>query len=114
MFAFKLSLPRIFVNMASNPALGTLNITTSAGADSTHTIINGLAPAPYGMKYVAKTKTGGAESVTYGQALTGWTDVTNGTSFTTKSGDTVTVALVNTTKGNIATASGSALAVVGA
>ena len=66
------------------------------------------------MKYVAKTKTGGAESVTYGQALTGWTDVTNGTSFTTKSGDTVTVALVNTTKGNIATASGSALAVVGA
>ena len=48
------------------------------------------------------------------RALTGWTDVTNGTSFTTKSGDTVTVALVNTTKGNIATASGSALAVVGA
>lgn len=112
-FALNQRLPGIFVNMASNPALGTLNITTSAGADSTHTVINGLAPAPYGMKYVAKTKTGGAESVTYGQALTGWTDVTNGTSFTTKSGDTVTVALVNTTKGNIATATGSALAVVG-
>lgn len=113
-FALNQRLPGIFVNMASNPALGTLNITTSAGADSTHTIINGLAPAPYGMKYVAKTNTDGAVSVTYGQALTGWTDVTNGTSFTTKSGDTVTVALVNTTKGNIATASGSALAVVGA
>ena len=112
-FALNQRLPGIFVNMASNPALGTLNITTSAGADSTHTVINGLAPAPYGMKYVAKTNTDGAVSVTYGQALTGWTDVTNGTSFTTKSGDTVTVALVNTTKGNIATATGSALAVVG-
>lgn len=112
-FALNQRLPGIFANMASNPALGTLNVTTTAGADSTHTIINGLAPAPYGMKYVAKTNTGGAVSVTYGQALTGWTDVANGTSFTTKSGDTVTVALVNTTKGNIATASGSALAVVG-
>lgn len=112
-FALNQRLPGIFVNMASKPALGTLNITTSAGADSTHTIINGLAPAPYGMKYVAKTNTNGAVSVTYGQALTDWTDVTNGASFTTKSGDTVTVALVNTTKGNIATATGSALAVVG-
>ncbi len=112
-FALNQRLPGIFVNMASNPALGTLNITTSAGADSTHTVINGLAPAPYGMKYVAKTNTDGAVSVTYGQALTDWTDVTNGASFTTKSGDTVTVALVNTTKGNIATATGSALAVVG-
>lgn len=112
-FALNQRLPGIFVNMASNPALGTLNITTSAGADSTHTIINGLAPAPYGMKYVAKTNTGRAVSVTYGQALTDWTDVTNGASFTTNPGDTVTVALVNTTKGNIATATGSALAVVG-
>lgn len=112
-FALNQRLPGIFVNMASNPALGTLNITTSAGADSTHTVINGLAPAPYGMKYVAKTNTDGAVSATYGQALTDWTDVTNGASFTTKSGDTVTVALVNTTKGNIATATGSALAVVG-
>lgn len=112
-FALNQRLPGIFVNMASNPALGTLNITTSAGADSTHTIINGLAPAPYGMKYVAKTNKDRAVSVTYGQALTDWTDVTNGASFTTKSGDTVTVALVNTTKGNIATATGSALAVVG-
>lgn len=112
-FVLNQRLPGIFVNMASNPASGTLNITTSAGADSTHTVINGLAPAPYGMKYVAKTNTDGAVSVTYDQALTDWTDVTNGASFTTKSGDTVTVALVNTTKGNIATATGSALAVVG-
>ena len=113
-FALNQRLPGIFVNMASNPALGTLNIATAAGSDSTHTIINGLAPAPYGMKYVAKTKTGSAESVTYGQALTGWTDVTNGSSFETAAGDTVTVALVNTTKGNTATAAGSAAAVVGA
>lgn len=112
-FALNQRLPGIFVNMASNPALGTLNITTSAGADSTHTVINGLAPAPYGMKYVAKTNTNGAVSVTYGRALTDWTDVTNGASFTTNPGDTVTVALVNTTKGNIAAATGSAPAVVG-
>lgn len=113
-FALNQRLPGIFVHLASAAALGTVNLQLSAGADSTHTIINGLAPAPYGMKYVAKTKTGSAESVTYGQALTGWTDVTNGSSFETAAGDTVTVALVNTTKGNTATAAGSAAAVVGA
>ena len=113
-FALNQRLPGIFVHLASAAALGTVNLQLSAGADSTHTIINGLAPAPYGMKYVAKTKTGSAESVTYGQALTGWTDVTNGASFETAAGDTVTVALVNTTKGNTATAAGSAAAVVGA
>ena len=113
-FALNQRLPGIFVHLTSAAALGTVNLQLSAGADSTHTIINGLAPAPYGMKYVAKTKTGSAESVTYGQALTGWTDVTNGASFETAAGDTVTVALVNTTKGNTATAAGSAAAVVGA
>lgn len=113
-FALNQRFPGIFVHLASAATLGTVNLQLSAGADSTHTIINGLAPAPYGMKYVAKTKTGSAESVTYGQALTDWTDVTNGASFTTKAGDTVTVALVNTTKGNTATAAGSAAAVVGA
>lgn len=65
------------------------------------------------MAYVAKSDTG-ATSVNYGDALTsGWTEVTDGSSFTTASGQTVTVALVNKTKGNIATAVGSAAAVVG-
>ena len=66
------------------------------------------------MAYVAKSGTG-AESVNYGDKLTtGWTPVYDGFAMTTKAGDTITVALVNTTKGNIATAVGSAAAVVGA
>ena len=112
-FALNQRLPGIFANIASNPALGTVTFTTSAGADATHTIINGLAPVPYGMAYVAKSDTG-AQLPSYGQALTsGWTEVKTGDAFTTKTGDTITVALVNTTKGNIATAGGSAAAVVG-
>lgn len=113
-FALNQRLPGIFVHMASAAALGSLTFTTSAGADSTHTIINGLAPAPYGMAYVAKSGAS-ADLPDYGEACTsGWTPVTNGTAVTTASGQTITVALVNTTKGNTATAGGSAAAVVGA
>ena len=112
-FALNQRLPGIFANIASNPALGTVTFTTSAGADATHTVVNGLAPAPYGMAYVAKDGAS-AQLPTYGQALTsGWTPVVNGTAITTETGHTVTVALVNVTKGNIATAAGSAAAVVG-
>lgn len=113
-FALNRRLPGIFVNLASAAALGTLlTFTTSAGADSTHTIINGLAPAPYGMAYVAKSGAS-ANLPDYGEACTsGWTPVANGAALTTASGQTITVALVNTTKGNTATAGGSAAAVVG-
>ena len=112
-FALNQRLPGIFVNLASAAALGTLTFTTSAGADSTHTIINGLAPAPYGMAYVAKSGAS-ADLPDYGEACTsGWTPVANGAALTTASGQTITVALVNTTKGNTATAGGSAAAVVG-
>lgn len=111
-FALNQRLPGIFANLAS-AALGTLTFTTSAGADSTHTIINGLAPAPYGMAYVAKSGAS-ADLPDYGEACTsGWTPVANGAALTTASGQTITVALVNTTKGNTATAGGSAAAVVG-
>ena len=65
------------------------------------------------MAYKAKSDTS-AQLPTYGQKLTtGWTAVKNGDAFTTKTGDTITVALVNTTKGNSAVAGGSAVAVVG-
>lgn len=112
-FALNQRLPGIFVNLASAAALGTLTFTTSAGADSTHTIINGLAPAPYDMAYVAKSGAS-ADLPDYGEACTsGWTPVANGAALTTASGQTITVALVNTTKGNTATAGGSAAAVVG-
>ena len=58
----------------------------------------------------------GAQTPTYGQKLTvgsTWKQVQNGDSITTASGQTVTVAAINTTKGNIAVASGNAAAVVG-
>ena len=113
-FALNQRLPGIFAHLASAATLGTVTFTTSAGADSTHTIINGLAPVPYGMAYVAKSGAS-ADLPDYGEACTsGWTPVTNGTAVTTASGQTITVALVNTTKGNTATAGGSAAAVVGA
>lgn len=113
-FALNQRLPGIFANIASAPALGTVTFTTSAGADATHTIINGLMPAPYGMGYVAKSGAS-ADLPDYGEACTsGWTAVQNGDAITTASGQTITVALVNTTKGNTAVAGGSAAAVVGA
>lgn len=112
-FALNQRLPGIFANIGGSNTLGSLTFTTSAGADSTHTVINGLAPAPYGMAYVAKSDAS-AQMPTYGQQLTsGWTPVTNGAAMTTSSGQTITVVLVNTTKGNTAVAGGSAAAVVG-
>ena len=112
-FALNQRLPGIFAHLASAATLGSLSFDTSAGADATHTIINGLAPAPYGMAYVAKSGAS-ADLPDYGEACTsGWTPVNNGDSLATASGQTITVALVNTTKGNTATAGGSAAAVVG-
>lgn len=114
LFALNQRLPGIFANISGTATLGSLTFTTSAGADSTHTVIGGLDPAPYGMAYVAKSDSA-ADLPDYGEQLTsGWTPVTNGTSITSASGQTVTVALVNTTKGNAAVKGGSAAAVVGA
>lgn len=112
-FALNQRLPGILANMGGTGTLGSLTFTTSAGEDATHTIISGLAPAPYGMAYVAKDGAS-AQLPTYGQDLSsGWTPVVNGTSIETAASHVITVALVNTTKGDIATAGGSATAVVG-
>nr|DAV20520.1 MAG TPA: major capsid protein [Caudoviricetes sp.] len=112
-FALNQRLPGIFANIASLPALSTITFTTIAGADSTHTIIQGLAPAPYGMAYVAKSGAS-ADLPDYGEALTsGWTVVNNGDAVTTAASQVITIALVNVTKGNTAVAGGSATAVVG-
>lgn len=112
-FALNQRLPGIFANISAAPAVGTVTFTLTAGEDSTHTVINGLAPANYGMAYVAKSDAS-ADLPTYGEKLTsGWTPVQNGSSLTTAAGQTITVALVNTTRGNTAVAGGSAAAVVG-
>ena len=111
-FALNQRLPGIFANIGGSNTLGALTFTTSAGADNTHTVINGLAPAPYGMAYVAQSAAS-AQLPTYGQQLSsGWAPVTNGTAITTAASQVITVALVNTTKGNAAVAGGSATAVV--
>lgn len=112
-FALNQRLPGIFVNIAAAPTLGTLTFTTSAGADSTHTIINGLPAAPYGMGYVAKSGAS-ADLPDYAEACTsGWTPVNNGDAITTAASQVITIALVNLTKESTATAAGSATAVVG-
>lgn len=113
-FALNQRLPGIFANIAALPALGTFTFTLTAGADSTHTVINGLPPLPYGQIYVAQSASG-AQTPSYGQQLTigTWTQVQNGDSITTSSGQTITIAAVNATKGNAAVASGNAVAVVG-
>ena len=115
-FALNQRLPGIFANIAAMPTIGTFTFTLTAGADNTHTIINGLPQLPYGQIYVAQSASS-AQTPTYGQELTigsTWNQVQNGDSITTASGQTVTVAAINTTKGNIAVASGNAAAVVGA
>lgn len=112
-FALNQRLPGIFANVSALPTLGTLSFTTSAGADSTHTVINGLPAAPYGMQYVAKSASANTLP-TYGQALTsGWAPVNNGSIITTSAGQYIVVALVNATKGNTATAAAAVSAVVG-
>lgn len=112
-FALNQRLPGIFANVAALPTLGTLAFTVSAGADSTHTVINNLPAAPFGMQYVAQSASANTLP-TYGQALTsGWTPVTNGSILTTSAGQYIVVALVNATKGNTATAAAAVSAVVG-
>lgn len=112
-FVLNQRLPGIFANIAKLPTIGKVKLSTSAGADTTHTILNLPKSTPFGTKFVAKDSGSGATSVTYGQKLTDWTDVQNGSEITTAAGHTVTVALVNTTKGNEAVAVGSASVTVG-
>ena len=112
-FVLNQRLPGIFANIAKLPTIGKVKLSTSAGADTTHTILNLPKSTPFGTKFVAKDSGSGATSVTYGQKLTDWTDVQNGSEITTAAGHTVTIALVNTTKGNEAVAVGSASATVG-
>lgn len=113
-FVLKQRLPGVLANMSAAPSLGTVEFTTSAGADSTHTILNLPTSLPYGMAYMAQSGASEAD-VDYGEKLSsGWTEVQNGASLTTASGQTISVALVNKTKENAAVALGSASAVVGA
>lgn len=113
-FALNQRLPGIYANIADTPALGTVAFTTSAGADSTHTVINGLPDLPYGQSYVALSQESNSPLPTYGQAPSGgYAPVTNGSIVTTQSGYYIVVAVVNDTLGGICTAASAVPAVVG-
>lgn len=113
-FALNQRLPGIFANIAKNPTLGSVSFTTSAGADTTHTVINGLAPLPYGQSYVAISQAAATPLPTYGEAPSGgYTPVTNGSIIETQSGYYIVVAVVNNTYGGICTAASAVAAVVG-
>lgn len=113
-FVLNQRLPGIFANIADTPTLGNVSFTTSAGADSTHTVINGLPDLPYGQSYVALSQASNTPLPTYGEAPSGgYAPVTNGSIVTTQSGYYIVVAVVNNTLGGICTAASAVPAVVG-
>ena len=97
----------ILANLAANPALGVLAVTSVAGPASGQTVVTVDTPKVFGTSFVYKLGNS-AESVTYGQAPSGWTKLIPGTPIAASSNTTITVAQVNDTKGGIAIAYGSA------
>ena len=98
----------ILANLAGNPALGVLAVTSVAGPESGQTVVTVDTPKVFGTSFVYKLSNS-TESVTYGQAPgSGWTKLVPGTPIAANSNTTITVAQVNDTKGGIAIASGSA------
>lgn len=91
--------------------LGSLTVTCTAGTDSTHTNVAVNAPLSTDTTLVYKVGSG-AESVTAGTALTGWTPLGAGQQIECASGNTITVALVGAGS-NMPIASGNASVVVG-
>lgn len=91
----------------SNPVLGTFNVTSVEGSETNQSIITVDEAPVLGQKLVYKLGAS-ANTPTYGQALTDWTDFPADGVVTATSETNVTVALVNVTKGNIAVASGNA------
>lgn len=78
----------------TTPTLGTLNVQTAAGADSTHTTISSVTPAKEAEGNVYKYRVGtGAASVTYGQNVRTWSswDGETDTQIECASGQTITL-----------------------
>ena len=103
----------ILANLAANPTLGVLAVTSVAGPASGQTIVTVDTPKVFGTSFVYKLGNS-AQTVNYGQAPgDGWTKLVPGTPIAASSNTTITVAQVNDTKGGIAIASGSATLVKG-
>ena len=107
MFALNQRRAGILANLAANPTLGVLAVTSVAGPASGQTIVTVDTPKVFGTSFVYKLSNS-PESVTYGQAPVGWTKLVPGTPIVAGGSTTITVAQVNDTKGGIAIASGSA------
>lgn len=76
------------------PTLGELTVTSEAGSKTGDTKIT-VEPNPIGgHKLVYKTAASTAPSVTYGQDLSAWTEIQNGSEITATSGHKITVAEV--------------------
>lgn len=109
-FGLNRRLPGIFANIGT-AVLGSLTVTSVAGAEVNQSVISIAEPAMFGTQFVYQVGASAA-SVSYGDKLTtGWTPVQNGQTITADTGTTITVARVNTSRGNAATAVGSATVV---
>lgn len=89
--------------------VGEITVTSVAGAETNQTVITTDVTPVLGQTLVYQTNSGDP-SVTYGQDLSSWTQLPANGVVTVSSGTNITVALVNTTKGNggFAVAAGNA------
>lgn len=95
-FALNQRLPGIFANIAAAPTI-TNNLTvTSVAGGSGKSIITVAQPVPNGMTAYYTTKSGSPTTPTYGQDVSGWTALQQGTPITLTSGQYITVAFANT------------------
>lgn len=93
----------------TTPTVGEITVTSVAGAETNETVITTNAAPVLGQKLVYQTNSGDP-SVTYGEDLSSWTPLPADGVVTEESNTNITVALVNTTKGNgaFAVAAGNA------
>ena len=93
----------------TTPTVGKITVTSVAGAGTNQTVITTDVTPVLGQTLVYQTNSGDP-SVTYGQDLSSWTQLPANGVVTVSSGTNITVALVNTTKGNggFAVAAGNA------
>lgn len=95
-FALNQRLPGIFANIAAAPTItNNLNITSVAGG-SGQSIITVAQSVPYGMTAYYTTNSGSATVPAYGQDVSGWTVLQQGTPITLTAGQYITVAFANT------------------
>lgn len=93
----------------TTPTIGEITVTSVAGTETNQTVITANVTPVLGQMLVYQTNSSDP-SVTYGQDLSSWTPLPVNGVVTEASNTNITVALVNTTKGNgaFAVASGNA------